>query len=314
MSRDFAKFYVEPRLMNLPMDLDSLFTRPAPVFLEIGFGNGEFLIENALGRPEHNFLGIELSVISMVKIMKRLSRENIENVRVMMVDAKLGIRELFPDESIDGLYMNFPCPWPRERHSQKRLNTVDFLLSVAAVLKKGVSIQLYTDSQEFAEVFAENLDHTSSFTKIDLIKNPPQVNTRYERKWKREGREIYKVTAEKVKTPTLKRMAGGVEMPHTWIEEPHPDKLQEILNSPIKVDKSVFVYKNLLKDLDDERYLVETIAIDGDFQQHFYIEIHKRKKGWLVKLDSHGLPFRTTAVKKAVYELGKILENGRETP
>ncbi|ACR78732.1 MULTISPECIES: tRNA (guanosine(46)-N7)-methyltransferase TrmB [Kosmotoga] len=311
MCQDFTKFYVEPRLMNLPMDLDALFTRSAPLFLEVGFGNGEFLIENALNRQGHNFLGIELSVISMVKIMKRLSRENIENVKVMMVDAKFGVRELFPDESVDGLYMNFPCPWPRERHSGKRLNTVDFLLSVAAVLKKGGMVQLYTDSLEFAEVFAENLGQTSCFIKIELIKNPPQVNTRYERKWKREGREIYKVTAEKLKTPMLRRIAGGDEMPHTWIKELKPENLKKILNSPIKKDIGVFVYKSMLKDLDDDRYLVETIAIDGDFQQHFYVEIHKRNKGWLVKLDSHGLPFRTPAVKKAVYELGKILEKRR---
>jgi len=297
--------------MNLPINFDSLFAKRAPLFLEVGFGNGEFLIENALNRPNHNFLGIELSVISMIKIMKQLSKKKLENVRVMMVDAKFGVRELFPDESIDGLYMNFPCPWPRKRHSGKRLNTVDYLLSVAAILKKRSIVSLYTDSLEFAEEFVENLERTSCFTNIEMIKNPPRVKTRYEEKWRREGREIYKVIAEKSNTPILERMAGGDEMPHTWIDtEIKPDNLRKALNSLIKIDKGAFVYKSVLRDLNDDRYLVETIAIDGDFQQHFYIEIHKRKKGWLVKLDSHGLPFRTPAVKKAVYELGAILADG----
>ncbi|AKI96478.1 tRNA (guanosine(46)-N7)-methyltransferase TrmB [Kosmotoga pacifica] len=311
---DTLKYFIDPASMSLPVDTKNIFGKDRELFLEVGFGNGEFLVEMAENHPEYNFFGLELSLISLVKVQKQLYKKGLENVRVALVDARFGVRELFSRESFSGFYMNFPCPWPKKSHARKRLNDREFLTSIAAILKKDGFFQLYTDDDNFAMDFKRSAEATGCFKDIELVKNPQMgVNTRYEQKWKKENRDIFRVYGVKVMTPNIEKITGGEEMPHSWIGGVIDiDNLKKIINERFSENGTTYIYKNIYLDLFNERYLVETIAVDGDFEQKFYIEVKRKSKkdAWIVRLNGHGLPYRTKAVKRAVYGLAEILKKG----
>ncbi|OAA31895.1 hypothetical protein AT15_03465 [Kosmotoga arenicorallina S304] len=308
------RYFVDPSSMDLPINPVTLFGKDKDVFLEVGFGNGEFLVEMAERNPEKAFIGLELSLISLVKVQKQLDKKQLENVRVILVDARFGTRELFCEDSFSGFYMNFPCPWPKKSHARKRLNDRNFLSSIATILRKDAFFQLYTDDENFATDFMRSAEATGCFKAIELTKNPNTgVNTRYEQKWKRENRDIFRVRGKKISTPGIERLCGGDEMPHRLVEgEISEEALKEAINKHFKKNNVVYIYKDIYQDMFNKRYLVETIAVDGDFEQKFYIEIKKKpgKRAWIVRLNGHGLPFRTRAVKEAVFNLAEILEKG----
>jgi len=306
------KYFVDSSSMVLPIKPSSLFGEEDDVFLEVGFGNGEFLVEMAETNPKKAFIGLELSLISLVKVQKQLYKRGLENVRVILVDARFGTKELFYKESFSGFYMNFPCPWPKKGHARKRLNDKHFLNNIAALLKRDGFFQLYTDDEAFAADFMKSADATGCFKEIELIKNPDAgVNTRYEQKWKRENRDIFRVRGKKVLSPNIERYCGGDEMPHRLVNGGiNEDALKLITNKHFKGSNTTYVYKNIYQDMFNHRYLVETIAVDGDFEQKFYIEIKKKpdKEAWIVRLNGHGLPYRTKAVKEAVFNLAEMLK------
>ena len=104
-----------------------VFGRAAPLEVEIGFGLGDFLIRTARERPQHNFLGLDNSWLSVKKTLRKINQEQISNIRVMHVDAKVVFERLIEPRTVSFIYSLFPCPWPKSRHEKYRLHTSDFL-------------------------------------------------------------------------------------------------------------------------------------------------------------------------------------------
>ncbi|RMF55102.1 MAG: tRNA (guanosine(46)-N7)-methyltransferase TrmB, partial [Calditrichaeota bacterium] len=118
-----------------PLPWDRIFSSAGPLAVEIGFGNGEFLMNWARQQPDWNFVGVELSLASMERILKRIHQSGIRNVKPIHEDARFAIREFFPDNSIRHVMMNFPDPWFKERHKHRRLLNESFIRTLAAVLE-----------------------------------------------------------------------------------------------------------------------------------------------------------------------------------
>jgi len=95
-----------------PIDWAQQFERQAPVEVEIGFGNGEFLVHEAQEHPERNFVGIEQEWASVQRALRRIAQAKILNVRVLLVDARIALERLFTPQTVQRVYALFPCPWP----------------------------------------------------------------------------------------------------------------------------------------------------------------------------------------------------------
>ncbi|MDL1950491.1 tRNA (guanosine(46)-N7)-methyltransferase TrmB, partial [Acidobacteria bacterium ACD] len=103
-------------LHRIPLDLEEVFGNPAECALEIGFGDGDFLIECALADPGTNFLGIEIKKRRFNTAVKSAVRKKAGNVKFLHMEAVIAVRELFPPDSFSTVYINFPDPWPKKRH------------------------------------------------------------------------------------------------------------------------------------------------------------------------------------------------------
>ncbi len=116
-----------------PIDPPALFGREAPVWLEIGFGNGEALRHMAGQHPEVDFLGIEVHRPGVGRLMNALAEDGLTNVRVLRTDAAEVVRERIPDGALDRVLVFFPDPWPKKRHHKRRLIQPAFLDALARV-------------------------------------------------------------------------------------------------------------------------------------------------------------------------------------
>ena len=142
--------YILPKpgaLWNLPDE----FGRAADTVVEIGFGMGASLSAMALARPEVNFLGIEVHLAGIGSLVASLHDEGITNVRVAPYDAVEVFKTCFADNTLQGVQIFFPDPWPKKRHQKRRLVQPPFIHGLAQKIKVGGFIHCATDWQDYAE-------------------------------------------------------------------------------------------------------------------------------------------------------------------
>ncbi|NLB83126.1 MAG: tRNA (guanosine(46)-N7)-methyltransferase TrmB, partial [Synergistaceae bacterium] len=204
MGEKFKSIIIAER-ENLPLDV-KLGRKKA--YLEIGFGNGEFLAYMAREDRESSWWGIEMSRSCVLRAQRRIEREGLSNARILYGDARFFLRKCLAGESLDGIYMNFPCPWPKNRHSKNRVSSGSFPSEVARVLKKGGFFELFTDEEWYGlEVRGGMIAHPyleESSWQVDPIR---PIRTKYERRWLEMGKNIYRSKVEK-------NMCAAGEDPH----------------------------------------------------------------------------------------------------
>ena len=127
------------------LDPLSLFpAEPADLWLEIGFGAGEHLAQQARAHPEIGFLGAEVFENGVVKLLAEVQRQGLRNVRVLVDDARLLLAAL-PERSLGRAFILFPDPWPKQRHHKRRMVSPATLDALARALKDGAELRLATD-------------------------------------------------------------------------------------------------------------------------------------------------------------------------
>ena len=132
------------------LDLPQLFGREAPTILEIGFGSGEVLARLAADHPESNYLGIEVHRPGIGCLLLQLEQAGLTNMRLMVADAAIVLRQHLALEGLDQVYLFFPDPWPKKRHHKRRLVQPEFAAAVAKVLRPGGLFYLATDWADYA--------------------------------------------------------------------------------------------------------------------------------------------------------------------
>jgi tRNA (guanine-N7-)-methyltransferase len=133
------------------IDLDKAFGRSAPRVLEIGFGNGEALIQMAKAQPDSNYIGIEVHRPGIGRVLNRIEDEELTNIRVMNDDAVDIIKKQIPDDSLDRVLLFFPDPWHKKKHHKRRILNDEFAQLVRKKLKVGGVWHMATDWQDYAE-------------------------------------------------------------------------------------------------------------------------------------------------------------------
>jgi tRNA (guanine-N7-)-methyltransferase len=137
------------------LDLRNVFGRHAPVVLEIGFGMGETTAAIARARPHHDFLGLEVHAPGVGALLKRVDELALTNVRVIRHDAVDVVAQMLGPDSLAGVHVYFPDPWPKKRHHKRRLLQPAFVQLLASRLAPGGYLHVATDWEEYAhEVLA----------------------------------------------------------------------------------------------------------------------------------------------------------------
>lgn len=134
-----------------PLDFSALFGNQHPVFLEIGFGNGESLASMAAAHPEHNYVGIEVHAPGVGHLLIRIEELGLENIRILRHDAIEVLKHSVPAASLQGLFLFFPDPWHKKRHHKRRILNPAFVTELARVIRPGGCFHAATDWEDYAQ-------------------------------------------------------------------------------------------------------------------------------------------------------------------
>lgn len=307
MRVESLSYFIKAQQYSMPLDWNEIFQRQAKLAVEIGFGSGEFLVSLAKQRPEYNFVGFETSITSLVKIQKKIHDESLRNIRVALTDGKFALREFFKDNSVEEVYTNFPCPWPKKSHQEKRFTSQDFAETLGAVLNFGGTFQLVTDVEWYAKHMKDILLETKCFDLIRFDENDKViVKTRYEKKWLSEGRKTYVLVAKKKGQINVQRWTWEEgSMPHIHLNSINEQKIPQLSGIVFRHLRGVFVVKNVY--FREGEYLLRIVSNEENFQQRYFISVEKEKDGWLVKLDPDAPAYRTPVVKFSVKKIAEVI-------
>jgi tRNA (guanine-N7-)-methyltransferase len=174
-----------------PISWKALFGNTGPVEIEVGFGKGLFLLSQSQARPDVNFLGIEIERKYVMLTAARLARAGVRNVRLAGTDARWFLQACVPTGSVQAVHVYFPDPWWKQRHRKRKLFTTEFAAEGARVLQAGGQLHFATD---VAEYFEESLAILNAQPELAATA-PPALEeslTHFERKYRAEGRTIYR--------------------------------------------------------------------------------------------------------------------------
>lgn len=151
-----------------PINLPDLFGRDAPVVMEIGFGNGDNLVDMAVADPQQNYLGVEVHEPGVGHCLLRIEATGADNVRIIRHDAVEVLRDWLPDNCLARINLFFPDPWHKKRHHKRRIVQADFVRLLAQKLQPGGIFHVATDWPDYAEHIAEIMAASSEFRALGV--------------------------------------------------------------------------------------------------------------------------------------------------
>jgi tRNA (guanine-N7-)-methyltransferase len=185
-----------------PLDWRAVFGNEGPVELEVGFGKGLFLLTAAAAQPQVNFVGVEIVRKYQLFTATRLALRKLTNVRVACTDARWFLKERVPPGSLQTVHLYFPDPWWKKRHHKRRVFTDEFVTDSERALRPGGRLSLATDVEEYYSMMRELVAGHPAFRELPPPEPSRAANdldylTNFERKYRLEGRPIYRAAYEK---------------------------------------------------------------------------------------------------------------------
>lgn len=178
-----------------PLLVESVYGRPGPTVLEIGFGMGQSLAAMAQADPHCNFIGIEVHKPGVGRLLHTVAEAGIENIRIYCHDAVEVLRDCIADASLDTVQIFFPDPWHKKRHHKRRLIQPGFVALLVRKLKPGGVLHLATDWEEYAQQMmavltgAEDLTNTCGAQQF-APRPPHRPLTKFELRGERLGHGV----------------------------------------------------------------------------------------------------------------------------
>lgn len=179
-----------------PLDLCEVFGRDSERVLEIGFGNGDSLVQQAAERPDLDFLGIEVHEPGVGHCLIGIREHSLQNLKLISHDAIDVLQQQLPGSSIKRINLYFPDPWPKKRHHKRRIVQPGFLDLCAATLVPGGTLNIATDWDNYAEHIDVTLAAAANFVLAerrvhdgDAPLDRPQ--TKFERRGLKRGHRIH---------------------------------------------------------------------------------------------------------------------------
>ncbi|GAB3604171.1 tRNA (guanosine(46)-N7)-methyltransferase TrmB [Microbacterium aureliae] len=176
------------------IDPAAVWGREAPLIVEVGSGQGHAIVSAAAARPDVDFLAVEVFKAGLARTMLDAERAGAGNLRLVEANAPEVLQHLLPPASVDELWVFFPDPWHKKKHTKRRLVAGEFSPVAAAALRPGGMLRLATDWEDYALQMREVLDAAPGFTRAFEGEWAPRfegrVLTAFERKGERAGRRI----------------------------------------------------------------------------------------------------------------------------
>tara|TARA_B100001778_G_scaffold112850_1_gene92462 strand:- start:1 stop:648 length:648 start_codon:yes stop_codon:yes gene_type:complete len=166
-------------------------------YLEIGFGNAENIIFQAINNPSYLFLGSEVYMSGIGTLLSSIKENNINNIKIFSDDIRL-LLDQSPKKVFDSVIIICPDPWPKEKHHKRRLINKSFLEMVHDFMKDDSNIYISTDWENYAESISELFVKNKLFKPSSNKSFQKDSLSKFERRGKDEGRELFEFNYKKV--------------------------------------------------------------------------------------------------------------------
>ncbi len=286
--------YINFKTIQKPLKIQNL-------EVEIGFGRGDFLVKIAKENPDKIFLGFEIAEVSIKKLLKRVNREKLKNVKCVKIDAFWGFQLLFKDQQINHIYINYPDPFPKKRDTNRRITRKESLYVMARKLKTNRYIEIRTDHYPFLEYTINQAKELGCFNISYHRINISEPVTKYEEKWLNMGKDLYHISLKKTKDPHPVKIRSIKEVKHLF-----PVKIQNIKIDPYRIENQKLKIKEGLNASffkvwnKEENYLIETVLSENGFVQKFMIVIKKKNNSYIFDVSPFSDVLKTKGLQETV--------------
>ncbi|MGL4609512.1 MAG: tRNA (guanine(46)-N(7))-methyltransferase TrmB [Trueperaceae bacterium] len=319
-----------------PLVWQETFGNNHPLHLEVGFGDGRFTLRRALEEPQHNFVALEISTTSISRLLHKLRKANLTNVRVLKLGAQFAVKHLFATSALESITVNFPDPWPKDKHVDHRLLQRSFYHMAANRLRVGGTIRLATDHPQYLSFAKEEALASSVFTLRDEPAPEAVFATKYALKWKAQGKPLHYqvfVSQGSDAPPTTIQPLHVLErssMPHALLTGELP-KHATFSKQVLPYENGYVIVHELLQSLGTdededttnitnaektgtketstkERWLFRATIDEPDIKQQVLIVAKRRQDDeFIVRFEPFGDPVLTGAARGAVHAVTEWL-------
>ena len=175
-----------------PLDLRAVFPGDSPLEVDVGSGDGSFLVAMAKRSPERRFIGIERLIGRVRRTCRRAERQGVSNIRLLRLESSYALRYLFPPESVQVFHICFPDPWPKRRHWPRRLIQPEFLQAVHAALAPGGELRVKTDDAPYFRHMREVFNAQTALREVEWDIPPDYPVTDFEALFLGKGLPVYR--------------------------------------------------------------------------------------------------------------------------
>lgn len=169
-----------------------------PLEVDLGCGDGSFLLEMARQHPERDFLGVERLLGRVRKVCKKIARQQLHNARVLRLESRYVSEWLLPEAAVSRLHLLCPDPWPKLRHHRRRLVQVEFLDAVKRALVPGGEFLFMTDHEEYFQWAAGKVAEHGGFERLEWNEDSFfYPKTDFQQLWESEGKSMWRLRCRK---------------------------------------------------------------------------------------------------------------------
>ena len=170
--------------------LNQIFPEKTKVIMEIGSGMGEATAQIAKANPEVGYVAVEMHSPGLAALLILINQMELENIKLIREDATYLLANHIPDNSLDGIHLLFPDPWPKNRQHKRRMVQSKFIEMVGRKLKPGGYIHIATDWQPYADWIKVRFDNSESFSGGVVDRPSWRVLSKFEGQGLRKGHQV----------------------------------------------------------------------------------------------------------------------------
>lgn len=180
------------------LDVSEIRRPGRPLEVDLGCGDGSFLMEMARHHPERDFIGVERLLGRVRKVCRKLTRHGLDNARVLRLESRYVVEWLLPEASVSRLHLLCPDPWPKVRHHRRRLVQLEFLDAVRRVLEPGGEFLFMTDHEEYFQWAKEKVAAFGKFERLEWQEDSFfYPKTDFQELWESEGKRMWRLRCRK---------------------------------------------------------------------------------------------------------------------
>ena len=187
MAQSWDKYAIE---IKSELNLNQIFPEKTKVIMEIGSGMGEATAQIAKANPQVGYVAVEMYSPGLAALLILINQMELENIKLIREDATYLLANHIPDNSVDGIHLLFPDPWPKNRQHKRRMVQSEFIEMVGRKLKPGGFIHIATDWQPYADWIKVRFDKSGSFSGGVVDRPSWRVLSKFEGQGLRKGHQV----------------------------------------------------------------------------------------------------------------------------